>query len=284
MIAHFGSTTSTFGGDLAGKLRAMKAAGFNATELWPKDLFEHAEGPDVAIELLRETGLRISAYQALRNFEGMESDVLAHKLGIAEQLMDQMALIGADVLVLCSNTAPNCAGDHGRISEDLARLGDLAQSRNIRIAYEALSWGRWIRDYRDAWRVVRDAAHDHIGLMLDSFHVFALDLPLDGIDEIPADKIVLVELADLPKTNLDAIEVSRHYRLFPGEGVAPLVEFVRRVHAAGYAGVYSLEVFNARYLAVDPVAVARRSMLSMTRLADAAAASTAEQTASGASR
>lgn len=270
MIAHFGSTTSTFGGSLPGKLRAMKAAGFSATELWPKDLFEHAEGPDIAIELLRETGIKVSAYQALRNFEGMDRKVRAHKLGIAEQLIDQMALIGADVLVLCSNTAPDCDGDYGRISEDLARLGDLAQSRNIRIAYEALAWGRWIRDYRDAWRVVRDAAHDNIGLMLDSFHVFALDLPLDGIDEIPASKIVLVEVADLPKANLSIIEISRHYRLFPGEGAHPLAEFVRRVQATGYNGVYSLEVFNAHYFGLDPAVVAHRGMLSMTALADAA--------------
>ena len=42
---HFGFTTSTFGGNLPGKLRAMKSVGFATTEFWPRDLFEHAEGP-----------------------------------------------------------------------------------------------------------------------------------------------------------------------------------------------------------------------------------------------
>lgn len=262
----FGFTTSAFGGNLPGKLWAMKSAGFGTTEFWPRDLFEHAEGPDVAIELLRETGLGISAYQALRNFEGMPPKTLTHTLGIAEQLMDQMALIGAEVLIVCSNTATESNGDHGRISEDLARLGDLAQSRNVRIAYEALCWGRWIRDYRDAWRVVKVAAHDHVGVMLDCFHIFALDLPLDGIDEIPADKIFLVEIADMPKINLDLIEVSRHYRLFPGEGVMPAADFVRRVRRGGYAGPYSLEIFNAHCRATEPGLVAERAMRSMTLL------------------
>jgi 4-hydroxyphenylpyruvate dioxygenase len=263
---HFGFTTSTFGGNLPGKLRAMKSVGFATTEFWPRDLFEHAEGPDVAIELLRETGLGISVYQALRNFEGMEPKTRAHALGIAEQLMDQMALIGAEVLVLCSNTASESDGDHSRISEDLARLGDLAQSRNVRIAYEALCWGRWIRDYRDAWRVVKGAAHECVGVMLDCFHIFALDLPLDGIEEIPADKIFLVEIADMPKINLELIDVSRHYRLFPGEGVMPIADFVRHVRRAGYAGHYSLEIFNAHYRATDPGVVAERAMRSMTKL------------------
>lgn len=262
----FGCTTSTFGGSLSGKLRAMKSAGFVTTELWPRDVFEHPEGPDIANDLMRETGITVSVYQGLRNYEGMAANVRDHKLGVAELLMDQMALVGADVLVLCSNTAVDSDGDHGRISEDLARLGDLAQSRNIRIAYEALCWGRWIRDYRDAWNVVSAAGHDHVGIMLDCFHIFALGLPLDGIGEISARKIFLVEIADMPGCNLDLIELSRHYRLFPGEGVTPVADFVRRVRAVGYRGDYSLEVFNAHYLASDPATVAERAMRSMTAL------------------
>lgn len=244
----------------------MKSAGFVTTELWPRDIFEHPEGPDIANDLMRETGIKVSVYQGLRNYEGMTADVRARKLGVAEQLMDQMALFGADVLVLCSNTAVDSDGDHGRISEDLARLGDLAQSRNIRIAYEALCWGRWIRDYRDAWNVVKAAGHDQVGIMLDCFHIFALGLPLDGIGEIPARNIFLVEIADMPGCNLGLIELSRHYRLFPGEGVTPVADFVRRVRAVGYRGDYSLEVFNAHYLASDPATVAERAMRSMTAL------------------
>jgi len=244
----------------------MKSAGFATTEFWPRDLFEHPEGPEIAVALLRQTGLGVSAYQALRNFEGMTPTIRAQKLGIAEQLMDQMALIGAQLLVLCSNTASDCDGDHGRISEDLARLGDLAQSRNIRIAYEALCWARWIRDYRDAWKVVRAAAHNYVGVMLDSFHIFALDLPLDGIAEISADKIFLVEIADMPKINLDLIEVSRNYRLFPGEGVMQVADFVKRVRRAGYAGHYSLEIFNAHYRSIDPLTAAERAMRTMSKL------------------
>jgi 4-hydroxyphenylpyruvate dioxygenase len=268
-------TTATFGGKLPDKLRAMRSAGFDATEFWPRDLFEHAEGPDVALGLLRETRLGVSAYQALRNYEGMSAEARRHKLGIAAQLMDQMALVGAQVLVLCSNTDPGCSGDRARTVEDLRVLGDLARRRGVRVAYEGLCWGTWIRDYRDAWQVIEATDHGHVGMLLDGFHIFALDLPLDGIDAMHADKIFLVELADLPRTNLDVIEISRHYRLFPGEGVAPIDEFVRRVRGIGYTGAWSLEVFNARYLASDPEAVAKRGMLAMaTALRHVAAVAT----------
>lgn len=262
----FGCTTATFGGKLPQKLSAMKSAGFVATEFWPRDLFEHAEGPEVAVELLRENGLQISVFQALRNFEGMPREVRARKLGIAEQLMDQMALLGADVLALCSNTAPESSGDGGRIAEDLAVLGDLARSRGVRVAYEPLSWGRWVRDYRDGWSIIEQTAHDNIGMMLDCFHIFALDLPLDGIDTMRVEKIFLVEIADLPQTRLEPVEISRHYRLFPGEGVTPVGEFLRRVQAIGYRGLYSVEVFNDHYSSMSPDAVAAKAMTSMRSL------------------
>jgi 4-hydroxyphenylpyruvate dioxygenase len=253
-------TTATFGGKLPEKLRAMQSAGFVATEFWPRDLFENAEGPGIAIDLLRETGLAVSAYQALRNFEGLSAKQRGQKLGIAEQLMDQMALVGCDLLVLCSNTDPDSSADHRRIADDLRLLGDLARTRGVRIAYEALSWGKWLRDYRDAWQVIKIADHPQVGMMLDSFHIYALGLPLDGIDAISADKVFLVEIADLPGTSLAPIEISRHYRLFPGEGIAPIDEFLRRVHGIGYKGCLSVEIFNAHYFASVPHEVAARAM------------------------
>jgi 4-hydroxyphenylpyruvate dioxygenase len=231
-------------------------------------LFENAEGPDVAIDLLRRSGLAVSVYQALRNYEGMPAGQRAHKLGIAEQLMDQMALVGCTLLVLCSNTDPDSSGDRQRLADDLRLLGDLARSRDIRVAYEALSWGRWISDYRDAWRLIEAADHPCVGLMLDSFHVFALGLPLDGIDAMSAEKVFLVEIADLPATSLAPIEVSRHYRLFPGEGVAPVEAFLRRVRGIGYRGCLSVEVFNAHYFASAPSAVAMRAMRATTQVLD----------------
>src|SRR5262245_8468172 len=120
--ARIGTTTSTFGGSLATKLKAISAAGFVETEFWPKDLFEHADGPTTAIELLRENGLSVSIYQALRNYEGAPPADRDQRLGIAEQMMDQMALIGCQTLALPSNSGPDSSGDRDRIAADMVRL------------------------------------------------------------------------------------------------------------------------------------------------------------------
>ncbi len=259
-----GCTTVTFGGTIERKLDAMAAAGFEATELWPRDLYEHAMGPDFTLEALRKSGLALSVYQALRDYEGMGSTVRAHKLKIASQLMDQMDLIGGDLLVLPSNGDRDATGDRAAIVDDMRRLGDLAAERGKRIAYEVLAWGRWINDYRDGADLVAAVGHPCVGLMVDSFHVFARETPVSALADIPAELIFNVEVADAPATRLPAIEVSRNYRLFPGEGVHDVAGFCAAMRRTGFDGVWTVEIFNAHYRSEPPEAVATRAYRSLS--------------------
>ena len=260
-----GCTTVTFGGKLPDKLRAMKAAGFGVTEIWPRDYYEHNEGPDVAIDLLEELGLACCCYQNLRNFEGMPHARRDRKLAIATQLFEQMRLLSCRTLVLCSNIAADSSPDEGRIADDLRMLGDLAGRFGARVAWEPICWGRWVKDYRDAWRILQQVDHPHVGLVLDSFHVLALGLPVEPIADIPREKIFLVELADLPGGTLDLVEMSRSFRLFPGEGVADIQAFMRQVRRTGYDEYFTVEVFNTYYQSLDPSVVARRALESLRR-------------------
>lgn len=252
-------TTATFGGTLDHRLAAIRDAGFAATELWPRDLFESFTDADTAVRLLRDSGLVVSCLQGLRDFESMPPAVRARKLELADHLIDPMKMVGTDLLVLCSNTSADCSRDWSRAVSDLRALGDLARARNVRVGYEPLCYAPWIADYRVAWDLVRQADHDHVGLVLDSAHVFLLDLPAEPISDIPGDKIFLVEFADLPTANLPIRELVRYYRLFPGEGARPMAAFARHVLQTGYAGYYSVEIFSSRYAAMAPAQAAQRA-------------------------
>ena len=265
----FACTTATFGGTFAERLAAIKAAGFPAIELWPRDLFEGFADADSAIAALRDSGLAISCYQGFRDFEGMPAALREHKLELAAHLMEQMRMVGAELLVTACNTSTESSRNWPQAVADLRRLGDLGRARNIRIGYEALCYSPWIADYRRAWDLVREVDHGHVGLVLDSAHVFLLNLPLEPISDIPAERIFLVELADLPTTNLPIREMVRYYRLFPGEGTRPMAEFVRRVAGSGYRGPYAAEIFSSHYAAMNPHAVAKRAFEAMTKLFDA---------------
>jgi 4-hydroxyphenylpyruvate dioxygenase len=123
-----------------------------------------------------------------------------------------------------------------------------------------------VRDYRHAWDILKKVDHPAIGLVLDCFHIFALDLPLDGIASIDRSKIFIVEVADFARGHFDLLELSRAYRLFPGEGYSPVGDFMREVRKTGYDGVLSVEVFNTYYRTMLPDVVAKRARASLEPL------------------
>lgn len=253
-------------GPIAERMAAMADAGFGSATLWPADLFVHFEDPEATIALIQASPVAVSGYQCVRDLEGSPPEVKARKMALARQFIDQMQLIGCDMLVLCSNVNDGLDRDWGRAVADIRAIGDLAQSRGVRIAFEPICYGTWINNYITGWQLVRDAGHPNVGMVLDAAHILLPETPLDKIGTIPGDRIFLVELNDFPATRFDNRELLRNYRLFPGEGTRPLRDFVDRVLATGYAGPISLEVFNARYRAATPEFVAQRGMRALERL------------------
>jgi 4-hydroxyphenylpyruvate dioxygenase len=159
--------------------------------------------------------------------------------------------------------------DSDEVSADQLRaLGDLAEAYDVRVAFEALAWGRFVNDYRRSWRIVERADHPRIGLCLDSFHILSRGHDPAGIEQIPGEKIFYLQLADAPALSMDVLSWSRHYRLFPGEGAWDLAAFVSHVLCAGYSGPLSLEVFNDIFRQTDVAGTAAHARRSLVWLED----------------
>ena len=139
-----------------------------------------------------------------------------------------MGELGCDLILVCSNVSPQSLGGIGRAAGDFHALGERAARHGIRVGFEALAWGRHVNDYRDAWEAVRRADHPAIGLVLDSFHIFARNTDLAPILAIPRERIFMVQLADAPLLDMDLLSWSRHFRNFPGQGDLPLLDFMER--------------------------------------------------------
>jgi sugar phosphate isomerase/epimerase len=259
-LQRFAMNTNTLAGTLEEKLRAVKAAGFGAIVLSGGDLVSHPDGLDVAVELVTGSGLKVSAFQMLHDFEGLSGHMLDYKIDVARSLFDMMRSIDAPLLIVASTTSPHASGDPRKIAEDLAMLGTLAALPGIRIAYGALSWGRWVNEYTSAWEAVKLADHANIGLAIDSFHVLARGTSREPFDAIPGDRIFLVQLSDYLWDLDDLIETARHRRVFPSEGNhnVAIVDLVGRIERAGYRGDYSFDVVNDDYAHLPAPAVAAR--------------------------
>jgi sugar phosphate isomerase/epimerase len=250
---------------LPAKLRAVREAGFSQIMLAARDLVGHPEGWDAAVRAVRESGLRVTGFQVLRDFEGLSGHLQDYKVDIAKSMLEMCAALDCRVLLACSSTSSHASRDHVDIARDLRRLAMLALPLRIKVAYEGLSWGRAIDEYTTAWEVIERADCPNLGLGIDSYHLFATETPLAPLEDIPAERIFLVQLSDFMwnevRTVEERIATARTFRVFPGEGVhsARLAELVTLLARRGYRGDYSFEVFNDDYQQIPPATVAARA-------------------------
>ena len=273
-IGDLGMDTITLAGPLPGKLKAIREAGFSQVMLSARDLTGHGGGVDEAIAAVRDSGLRTTGFQVLRDFEGLSGHLHAYKVDIAKSMIAMCAALGSRLLLACSSTSQHATDDPGLIAKDLRKLAMLALPHGIRVAYEGLSWGRHINEFTTAWRAVERADMPNLGLGIDSYHIFATETDLDGLDDVDPDKLFFVQLSDFmwqqTRTPEERMTTARTFRVFPGEGVHTdqLIHLVRRLDALGYRGDYSFEVFNDDYQQMRPEDVAQRARRSAAWLAE----------------
>jgi 4-hydroxyphenylpyruvate dioxygenase len=266
--------TVSLSGSLTEKLTAASRAGFDGVEIFENDLLASPLTPEEIRARCADLGLSIDLYQPMRDIEAVPEEEFERNLRRARQKFALMRRLGADTVLVCSSVHPLAEDNDALAAHHLRQLADLAQDFGIRVAYEALAWGRHVSTYDHAWRIVEAADHPALGTCLDSFHILARGSDPKGIEDIPGEKIFFLQLADAPLMAMDVLQWSRHYRCFPGQGGFDVAGLVKHVFAAGYDGPLSLEVFNDvfRQAEAGPTAVdAHRSLLVLQESAGLAA-------------
>ncbi|MEZ5535897.1 MAG: TIM barrel protein [Thiolinea sp.] len=244
--------TVCLSGTLREKIEAIAGAGFRGIEIFENDLITH-DGPVREIrQMIDDHGLEVVTYQPFRDFEGLPVPLRDKAFDRAERKFDLMQELGTDLLMVCSSCSPQALGGIQRAADDFYELGERAKARNMRVAFEALAWAKHVHDYRDSWEIVRRADHPQVGICLDTFHIFSRGTDLQTVLNIPGDRIFLVQMADAPRLSMDHLSWSRHYRCFPGQGELPLDQFMEHLHATGFDGPLSLEIFNDQFRSGSP--------------------------------
>jgi len=261
----FGMDTISLAGPLEAKLKAIREAGFGQVMLSARDLVGHPDGLEAAVRVVKESGLRVTGFQVLRDFEGLSGHLHDYKIDIAKSMLEMCAALGSKVLLVCSSTSTHATQDLDHIAADLRKLAMLAVPLGIKVAFEGLSWGRTINEFTTAWDVVFRADVPNLGIGLDSFHMLAAKTPLNELEILDPEKIFLVQLADFMWQEIHSFEermtTARHFRVFPGEGVhsEATADLVTRLYKLGYRGDYSFEVFNDDYQQLPLPTVAQRA-------------------------
>jgi len=261
----FGMDTASLTGSLEGKLAAVQQAGLSQVMISATDVVGHPLGVKAGARAVRDSGLRVTGFEALRDFEGLTGQLHAYKVAVAKSMLTICRDVGAHLLLVEASTSTHADTSAPAIARDLRKLAMLAIPLGIRIAFKGLSWSRTANELAIASDVVFRAACPNLGLAIDSFDMFASQTPQEDIDLLDPRQIFLVQLSDcMWKSIPSAAEQAAtaiHFRVFPGEGVHSdaLASLVMRLDKLGYRGDYSFDVYNDDYLQMPPDVVASRA-------------------------
>jgi sugar phosphate isomerase/epimerase len=237
---------------------AARAGGFAAVSPWPVQVERtRAEGlGDGELRaLLAGAGLVVDALDPLLTWLPGESlppgdwTTEAQLLGLAERL-------GARSINLAQGFGARL--DLDRAAEALAGVCDRARERGLLVTLEFLPWSG-IPDARTALAVVERAGRANAAVMVDVWHVFRGASDAAQLRALPGARIGGIQLSDAPAAAApDLVAETMQARLLPGDGDAPLAEWLRILAAAGSRAPIGVEVFSQELAALPPVEVGRR--------------------------
>ncbi|MCP8999994.1 sugar phosphate isomerase/epimerase and 4-hydroxyphenylpyruvate domain-containing protein [Pseudarthrobacter sp. RMG13] len=266
-----GIATVCLSGTLKEKMQACAIAGFDGIEIFEQDLVTSPLTPEDVRKMAADLGLTLDLYQPFRDFDSVSEDLLVANLRRAEAKFKLMARLGMDTVLVCSNVATASIDSDDLRVEQLGQLAALAGDHGVKVAYEALAWGKYVNDYEHAHKLVEAVDHPNLGTCLDSFHILSRNWDTAPIEAFNPEKIFFVQVADAPKLSMDVLSWSRHYRVFPGEGQFELAKFMGHVVRAGYSGPVSLEIFNDVFRQSDVERTAVDAMRSLIWLEEQSA-------------
>ncbi|MBE4718319.1 bifunctional sugar phosphate isomerase/epimerase/4-hydroxyphenylpyruvate dioxygenase family protein [Pseudarthrobacter sp. AB1] len=266
-----GIATVCLSGTLKEKMQACAIAGFDGIEIFEQDLVTTPLTPENVRKMAADLGLTLDLYQPFRDFDSVSGDLLTANLRRAEAKFKLMARLGMDTILVCSNVATASIDSDDLRVEQLGQLAALAGDHGVKVAYEALAWGKYVKDYEHAHKLVEAVDHPNLGTCLDSFHILSRNWDTAPIEAFNPGKIFFVQVADAPKLSMDVLSWSRHYRVFPGEGQFELAKFMGHVVRAGYSGPVSLEIFNDVFRQSDVERTAVDAMRSLIWLEEQSA-------------
>jgi len=135
-------------------------------------------------------------------------------------------------------------------SEAVAVAGACARqyaeaAQGLKLALEPIGGHSFMGRPDQALAIVREANHPNVSIVMDTFHYYKSEVGVEEIASIPVELLAVVHISDAEDRLREQLTDS--YRLYPGLGVIPLVDYLSALRAIGYGGFLSVELFREEY-------------------------------------
>lgn len=128
------------------------------------------------------------------------------------------------------------------IAEAVAEMAGSLDDLDVELALE-FNWSPIVRSLDSAAAVVCAVDHPRVGVLFDPAHYYTTVTKLEHLTPANVALITHVHMNDMAPKPGDLSDCDAD-RVLPGQGVLDLRAIIDRLLAGGYAGCYSIELFN----------------------------------------
>jgi sugar phosphate isomerase/epimerase len=261
--------TATLRGHKLGVVKEIEVAakaGYEAIELWIDGIEAYIRSGSALKDLgqqISDSGLTLEG--AIGFPEWLVEDEARRAKGLerAKREMDMVAQIGGRRLAappagatdLPGLTLTQAAERYRTLLEAGAQIGVVPQ-------LELWGFSKNLGRLSECIAVAMETGHRNACVLADVFHLYKGGSDFHGIRMLGPEAIQVLHLNDYPD-DPPREKIDDSYRVYPGDGVAPLTELLQALRRTGGQKVLSLELFNRKYWSEDALGVANTGLARM---------------------
>jgi sugar phosphate isomerase/epimerase len=243
---------------LEDKVRIAAEAGYDGIELWDNELDEHQEAGGSLEDLAKritDLGLFVPNIIGLWDSMPQDPDAWSASLEASKRRMDRAVRVGS--LRIAAIPAPDRPDIDVLWAADRYReLIEAGESIGITVAVEFVGFLQGIHTLGQAVAIALESHHPKACIVGDTFHLYRGGSMFGGIKRLQGSLLAVFHFNDAP-ADPPQFQQGDEHRIYPGDGILPLVELVRDLREIGFPGPLSLELFNRALWEKDALEVAR---------------------------
>jgi len=234
-------------------------AGYRGVEPWIRKIEEYVKQGGALDDMKKRIAdLGLSVEGAIGFADWLNDDPARRAKGLEtmKRDMDFVARIGGKRIAAPPVGATDAPMDLAKVAQRYRELLELGRSMGVVPQLELWGRSKTIGRLGEAAYVITEAAHPDACVLLDIFHIYRGGSDFAGLRMFNGAAMHVLHVNDYP-AQPPREKITDADRVFPGDGVAPTTQILRDLHASGFRGMLSLELFNRKLWEQDPLLVAR---------------------------
>ena len=216
---------------------------------------------------LTRQNLEVASINGPENFNLLDDNAFSEILNRTDKIVDIAREFHCRLLVPVPSPMKEGVSEQTAITETASALTLMAEryGDGIKLGLEFLGMKSCsINNLLAAVETVRQVGRSNVGLVLDSFHMYASGSKYEDVTRLEPAQIFLAHVNDSEPG--DRATLTDANRLYPGEGVIDLKGFASTLRRVGYDYELSLELLRPAYWEQDAEQVALKGRESLRRV------------------